>query len=237
MTENKEQKINYQVKLEEIIKEESKKGEIPKLLLHSCCAPCSTYVLEYLTQHFDISVLYYNPNIHPSEEYFKREAEQERYINIVNKVNKIELIKAPYRPQQYFNAVKGYELDKEGGDRCTLCYKLRLDIAAQYAKNHGYDYFTTTLSISPHKNAQIINKIGEKLEEQYDVKYLYADFKKKNGFKRSIELCNQYDVYRQNYCGCVFSLKESQEREKQKELELQKLDEELKEDLKGVNAK
>lgn len=237
--ENKKQvpKINYQIKLEEILKEEQKNDRIPKLLLHSCCAPCSTYVLEYLTQHFDIDVLYYNPNIHPSEEYFKREAEQEKFINMVTKVNEINLIKAPYNPKKdYFPKVKGYELEPEGGLRCNICFELRLDMAAQYAKSRGYDYFTTTLSLSPHKNAQIINEIGEKLEQEYDVKYLYADFKKKNGFKRSLELCEQYDVYRQDYCGCVFSLKESQDRKKAKLMEQEELDKALKEDLKGVNA-
>ncbi len=230
------QKINYQKKLEEILEKESQNGNTPKLLLHSCCAPCSTYVLEYLTQHFDVSVLYYNPNIHPSEEFYKREAEQQRYIDLVEKVNKIELIKTDYNPKEYFTAVKGHELDKEGGPRCGICFELRLDYAAQFAKDHGFDYFTTTLSISPHKDAQLINSIGERLEKKYDMKYLYADFKKKNGFKRSLELCNKFDIYRQNYCGCVFSLKEANDRRKQKELDEQKLIEELKEDIKGVNA-
>lgn len=230
------QKINYQKKLEEILEKESQNGNTPKLLLHSCCAPCSTYVLEYLTQHFDISVLYYNPNIHPSEEFYKREAEQQRYIDLVEKVNKIELIKTDYNPKEYFTAVKGHELDKEGGPRCGICFELRLDYAAQFAKDHGFDYFTTTLSISPHKDAQLINSIGERLEKKYDMKYLYADFKKKNGYKRSLELCNKFDIYRQNYCGCVFSLKEANDRRKQKELDEQKLIEELKEDIKGVNA-
>lgn len=235
--EKQKNKINYQLKLEEILKEESKNNRAPKLLLHSCCAPCSTYVLEYLTQYFDIDVLYYNPNIHPTEEFYKREKEQERFINLVNKVNEINLIKTDYNPKEYFSVVKGHELDKEGGPRCSICFELRLGMAAQYAKKHGYDYFTTTLSISPHKDAQIINQIGENLEDKYDVKYLYADFKKKNGFKRSLELCEKFDIYRQNYCGCVFSLKETRDRQKQKELlEQEKLEAELKEDLKGVNA-
>ena len=230
-------KINYQKKMEDILAKESEKGRIPKLLLHSCCAPCSTYVLEYLSPHFDIGVLYYNPNILPSEEYYKREAEQKRFIDLVNKVNKIELIQAEYNPQEYYDAVKGFENDKEGGLRCGLCFDLRLNEAAKYAKEHGYDYFTTTLSISPHKNADLINHLGELLENKYDVSYLYADFKKKNGFKRSIELCNQYDVYRQNYCGCIFSLKEAQERMKDMELKSEnQLDKELKEDLKGIHA-
>lgn len=242
--ENEKQipKINYQLKLEEIIEEEEKKEGVPKLLLHSCCAPCSTYVLEYLTKHFDISVLYYNPNIHPSKEFYKREAEQQRFIDLVEKVNKIELIKAEYRPEDYFEAVKGRENDVEGGASCSLCYELRLAMAARYAKELGFDYFTTTLSISPYKNAQIINHIGERLEEKYHIKYLYADFKKKNGFQRSLELCNKFDIYRQNYCGCVFSLKEAEERRRIRELEehkkeeiLSKLELELKEDLKGVN--
>lgn len=221
---DKNQKINYQLKLEEILKEEAGKKRVPKLLLHSCCAPCSTYVLEYLTPYFDISVLYYNPNIHPSEEFFKREKEQERFINMVDKVNKIDLIKANYNPQEFFSLIKGHELDREGGNRCGICFELRLAEAAKYAKDLGYDYFTTTLSISPHKNAQVINQIGERLEEKYHVRYLYADFKKKNGFKRSIELCNQFDIYRQEYCGCVFSLKQSIEDRKKKEMETEDLE-------------
>lgn len=238
MSEPQIHKINYQIKLEQILEKESKVGRIPKLLLHSCCAPCSTYVLEYLTPYFDITVLYYNPNIHPTEEFYKREAEQERFISMVNKVHEINLIKTNYDPKEYFSVVKGHELDKEGGERCGICFELRLGMAAQYAKKHGYDYFTTTLSISPHKDAQIINKIGERLEEKYDVQYLYADFKKNNGFKRSLELCNKFDIYRQNYCGCVFSLKEARDRQKQKELlKQEELEKELQEDLKGVNAK
>lgn len=220
-------KINYQKKLEEILEQESKKEKVSKLLLHSCCAPCSTYVLEYLTPYFDIGVLYYNPNIHPSEEFYKREREQERFINLVDKVNKIELIKAEYNPKEFFKAVKGHELDKEGGARCGICFELRLGEAARYAKEYGYEYFTTTLSVSPHKNAQVLNEIGERLEQKYDIKYLYADFKKKNGFKRSIELCNEFNIYRQDYCGCVFSLKESRDRKKAKELENKKKQEEL----------
>ena len=129
-------------------------------------------------------------------------------------------MKAPYNPQEFFTAVRGHELDKEGGDRCAICYELRLDEAAKFAKDLGFDYFTTTLSISPHKNAQINNQIGERLEDKYHVKYLYADFKKRNGFKRSIELCQKFDIYRQDYCGCVFSLKESRDRRRQKEEEL-----------------
>lgn len=221
----KKQKVNYQVKLDQILEEEKKKDRVPKLLLHSCCAPCSTYVLEYLTPYFEIGVLYYNPNIHPSEEFFKREAEQERFINLVDKVNPINLIKAEYNPREFFQKVKGHELDPEGGARCGLCFELRLGEAAKYAKMHGYDYFATTLSVSPHKNEQVLNEIGQKLEEQYDIKYLYADFKKKNGFKRSIELCNQFDIYRQEYCGCVFSLKQSNDRKKAKEAEAKKAEE------------
>lgn len=178
-----EQKINYQLKLEEIIEKETRNDKVPKLLLHSCCAPCSTYILEYLTEHFDITVLYYNPNIHPKEEFYKREAEQKRFIEMVNAKNKIELLRAEYNPQEFFTAVRGHEFDKEGGDRCHICYELRLDVAAKQAKELGFDYFTTTLSISPHKNAQIINKIGEKLEEKYHIQYLYADFKKKGGYQ------------------------------------------------------
>lgn len=202
-------KINYQVELDKTIKQNQRDGRVPTLLLHSCCAPCSTYVLEYLSQYFKIYLYYYNPNIYPISEYHFREREQEDLISRLNVVNKIEFVKARFEPVEYYNAVKGHEKEREGGKRCELCFELRLKEAAEKAKELGLDYFTTTLSISPHKNSQTLNHIGEMLEESTGVRYLYSDFKKKNGFKRSVELTAQFDMYRQDYCGCIFSLNES----------------------------
>ncbi len=195
---------NYQKKLDEII--ENIEGT-PTLLLHSCCAPCSSYCLEYLSQYFAITILYYNPNISPESEYRKRVAEQKRLIAELPVKNKVEFAEGSYDPKAFFDMAKGMEELPEGGERCFKCYELRLREAAVYAKEHGYDWFTTTLSISPHKNAEKLNEIGERLEKEYGVKYLYADFKKKNGYKRSIELSKEYNLYRQDYCGCVFSRK------------------------------
>lgn len=205
-------KKNYQLELEKIIKSIDLDKDAPTLLLHSCCAPCSTYVLEYLSDYFSISVLYYNPNIYPAEEYFYREKEQEEFITKIKAKNKINFIKARYNPQEYFEVIKGFEKEPEGGDRCHKCYELRLVEAASVASENSFDYFTTTLSISPHKDSQILNQIGEKVAEKFDVKYLYSDFKKKNGFKRSVELTNEFEMYRQDYCGCVFSYNEAKKR-------------------------
>lgn len=199
--------INYQLKLDEIINSLTYK---PKLLLHSCCAPCSTYVLSYLNNYFDITIYYYNPNIHPEEEYIKRLNEQVKLVNEVYK-NKINIIKEIYAPSDYFNKIKGHENDKEGGERCHICYKIRMEKCAKYAKENGYDYFTTTLSVSPYKNAKVLNEIGKSLEEKYNIKYLYADFKKKDGYKTSIILSKKYNLYRQDYCGCVYSKIEKKE--------------------------
>ena len=197
-------KINYQKQLDKVIEN---LGETkPTLLLHSCCAPCSSYVLEYLSQYFDITIDYYNPNIDSKEEYEKRVHEQQRLVNEMNLP--IKVIDAGYDPQTFFDMAKGYEQEPEGGKRCYRCYKLRLDQAAKLAKEGGYDYFTTTLSISPLKNAAKLNEIGLKLEEEYDVHYLLSDFKKKNGYQRSVELSHEYGMYRQDYCGCVFSMRE-----------------------------
>lgn len=199
-------KINYQKKLDKII-EKNKGGDIvPSLLLHSCCAPCSSYVIEYLSKHFIISVLYYNPNISPESEYEKRKAEQIRLINSMPTENKVSFIDCDYDSSEFFNVARGYEKCIEGGERCFRCYELRLRKAVEIAKDKGFDYFCTTLSISPLKNAEKINEIGERLQQEFGVNWLYADFKKREGYKRSIELSREYGLYRQNFCGCVYSM-------------------------------
>lgn len=204
------QKINYQKKLDEIIDDITKHGETPDLLLHSCCAPCSSYVLEYLSQYFKITVFYYNPNISPEEEYRKRVAEQKRLISQLPSKNPVDFIEGDYKPQDFYDIAKGMEDIHEGGERCFSCYRLRLEHAARLAADMGFDYFTTTLSISPYKNAPKLNEIAEELSEIYRVKNLPSDFKKKEGYKRSIELSAEYNLYRQDYCGCIFSKLERQ---------------------------
>ena len=200
---------NYQRELEQVLGKLAKEGKTPRLLLHSCCAPCSSYVLEYLSEYFSITVCYYNPNIFPQEEYEKRVAEQEAFIERLPVKNRISFLEGPYEPERFFEAAKGMEEVPEGGVRCFRCYRLRLEETAQMARACGFDYFTTTLSISPLKNADKLNEIGEQLAKDYGVPYLNSDFKKKNGYKRSIELSAEYGLYRQNYCGCVYSRKES----------------------------
>ena len=202
------QKINYQKQLDKIIENITKAQTTPTLLIHSCCAPCSSYVLEYLSQYFKITIFYYNPNIYPAEEYHKRVAEQQRLISELPTKHKVDFIEGRFDEQEYYNAVKGLEHIKEGGERCFVCYRLRLEETAKLAKEKGFDYFTTTLSISPYKNAQKLNEISAELSDIYDVKNLPADFKKKEGYKRSIQLSKIYDLYRQDYCGCVFSKQE-----------------------------
>lgn len=182
-----------------------KLDNVPTLLIHACCAPCSSYVLEYLSQYFHIIVLYYNPNITSVEEYNYRLSEEKRLIDELPVKYPVKLIAGDYNPESFFDAVKGLEREPEGGKRCEVCFELRLREAAEKCREIGADYFLTTLTISPLKNAELINSIGEKLAEEYGVKYLPSDFKKKNGYKRSIELSREYDLYRQNYCGCVFS--------------------------------
>lgn len=204
------QKINYQKKLDEIIDDIIKHGETPGLLLHSCCAPCSSYVLEYLSQYFKITVFYYNPNISPEEEYRKRVAEQKRLISQLPAKNPVDFIEGDYKPQDFYDIAKGLEDIPEGGERCFACYRLRLEHAARLAADMGFDYFTTTLSISPYKNAPKLNEIAEELSEIYRVKNLPSDFKKKEGYKRSIALSAEYNLYRQDYCGCIFSKLERQ---------------------------
>lgn len=204
------QKINYQKKLDIIIDNIIKSGETPRLLLHSCCAPCSSYVLEYLSQYFKITVFYYNPNISPEEEYRKRVAEQKRLISRLPVKNPVDFIEGDYKPQDFYDIAKGLEDIPEGGERCFSCYRLRLEQTARFAADMGFDYFTTTLSISPYKNAPKLNEIAEELSEIYRVKNLPSDFKKKEGYKRSIALSAEYNLYRQDYCGCIFSKLERQ---------------------------
>lgn len=200
-----QQNVNYQRRLDELI---NKLSGTPRLLLHCCCAPCSSYVLEYLSRFFEITCLFYNPNISPAEEYEKRAEELRRLISEQPHENSVSIIVEKYNPQDFFAAIKGYEHIKEGGERCFRCYRLRLEMAAKYAKEYNFDYFCSTLSISPLKNARKLNDIGEELSEIYKISHLPNDFKKKGGYKRSIELSAEYDLYRQNYCGCVFSKNE-----------------------------
>ena len=197
--------VNYQKELEKTIAKIKEKGEIPSLLLHSCCAPCSSYVLEYLSDYFMITVFYYNPNIYPKSEYDKRLEEQKTLINNMKLKNEVKLIEGKYNSQAFFSMAKGSESVKEVGIRCFKCYELRLREGVSIAEKYNFDYFTTTLSISPYKNAKVLNEIGEALTKDTKVKYLSSDFKKNNGYKRSIELSKIYSLYRQNYCGCVFS--------------------------------
>ena len=197
------QKVNYQKILDKFIKD--LKVDVPKLLVHSCCAPCSSYVLEYLNKYFNITVLYYNPNIYPFEEYDYRKNEQKRLISEMKFENPVSFIDCDYDNDSFNKAVKGLESEPEGGKRCEKCFELRLNKTAEVAKENGFDYFVTTLSISPLKNAETLNRIGKEVGEKYGVKYLLSDFKKNNGYKRSIELSREYSLYRQNFCGCVYS--------------------------------
>lgn len=198
-------KRNYQNDLDQLINKLTLEEKVPSLLLHSCCAPCSSYTLYYLSQYFYVTVLYYNPNISPREEYNYRVAEQKRFIDEFPAKHKISFIEGRYETSEFYNAVKGLENEPEGGKRCPVCFTLRLNEAAKVAKEGGFDYFTTTLSISPLKNADTLNQIGEKLSNIYGVPYLFSDFKKKDGYKKSIELSKEYNLYRQNFCGCEYS--------------------------------
>lgn len=207
-------KINYQIELEKTIKNIINKDIRPKLLLHSCCAPCSSYVLEYLNKYFDITILFYNPNMIDKEEFEKRFKEQVKISDGLSSKNKINLVKITYDNELFLSAVRDYENIAEGGKRCEICFELRLRESAIYASKNKFDYFTTTLSISPLKNAQLLNQIGILLENEYDVIYLKSDFKKKGGYKRSVELSSDYELYRQDYCGCIFSKAERDNRNK-----------------------
>ena len=203
--------INYQLELEKIIEENKNNKTVPTLLLHSCCAPCSSYVLEYLSKYFMITVFYYNPNISSIEEYLKRKEEQIRFINEFNFDNPVNVIEGEYDNKRFEETIKGLELEKEGGSRCKKCYLLRLEETCRKAKEKGFDYFGTTLTVSPYKNSNSLNEIGKMLSSRYDIKYLYSDFKKKNGYKRSIELSRIYNLYRQDYCGCIYSKRSKNE--------------------------
>ena len=203
--------MNYQKELDKLIVKLEKEGEVPTLLLHSCCAPCSSYVLEYLSKYFKITVFYYNPNIYPESEYTKRILEQQMLIDDMETKFPVAFIAGSYEKEKFYKMAEGLEYVREGGERCFKCYALRLEESAKIAKEGGFDYFTTTLSISPMKNSEKLNQIGNEIGEKYGVKYLQSDFKKKNGYKRSIELSKEFGLYRQDYCGCVFSKREREE--------------------------
>lgn len=196
---------NYQKVLDKTLEELTTENRTPTLLLHSCCAPCSSYVLEYLSRYFFITVFYFNPNITEKDEYEKRVKEQQRLISEMPLNNPVKFIEGEYEPKRFFEFAKGLENVPEGGERCFKCYRLRLSEAADTAKAGGFDFFTTTLSISPLKNAQKLNEIGGEESQRVGVPYLFSDFKKKEGYKRSIQLSAIYGLYRQNYCGCPYS--------------------------------
>ncbi len=205
---------NYQIKLDSLLNSLTYR---PKLLLHSCCGPCSSYVTEYLTKYFDIWIYYYNPNIYPESEYVHRLETQQKFLEITNYGI---ITDSEYNHRTFTDAVKGYEKEPEGGKRCDLCFRLRLEATAKKASNEKFDFFGTTLTVSPHKNAQLLNRIGEEFSEKYNIKWLYSDFKKREGYKRSIELSKEYNLYRQNYCGCEFSLNEKIKSENEQKTEI-----------------
>lgn len=205
--------INYQLETDRIIKS---LDHAPSLLLHACCAPCSSYVLEYLTEFFNVTVYFYNPNITEDSEYEKRKNELKRLIKEKPFRYPVKMIDGDYSPEVFFNMSKGLEDCLEGGERCFLCYEQRLRSTAQLAKEHNYEYFCTTLSVSPHKNAAKLNEIGTALSNEFNVPYLFSDFKKRGGYKRSIELSKQYGLYRQNYCGCIYSRIQAERKDKEK---------------------
>ena len=204
-------KRNYHKELEELIARNDAEGIKPSLLLHVCCAPCASAVLEVLYDHFAITIAYYNPNITDEEEYRYRYAELRRYV-AARGMDAIRFLEVDYDPQAFFELVKGREEDPEGGARCALCFRQRLLYTAERAKEGGYDYFATTLTVSPLKNAAVLNAVGEQVAAEVGAVYLPSDFKKKNGYQRSIALSREYDLYRQNYCGCVFSKREAESR-------------------------
>lgn len=204
---NPNQKINYHTVLNKLINDWKNKNQRPKILIHSCCAPCSTYSLEFLCEYADVTVLFANNNIHPESEYRKRAEAQRVFIENFNERtgNMVAYIEEDYNPAEFYKKVKGLEKEREGGTRCTSCFQMRLDIVAQRAKNMNFDYFGSALTLSPKKNSQLINNLGLEIQELFDVKYLPSDFKKNQGYQRSIEMCREYDVYRQCYCGCIFA--------------------------------
>lgn len=198
-------KRNYSKELDALIEENRKKSVVPKLMLHACCACCASYVLEYLSEHFEIYIAFVNPNITEKDEYEYRKSELERLVHEMPLKRKVTIVPVDYTPQEFLFRVKGLEEEREGGARCAVCFNERLKTTARLADEYGCDFFATTLTISPLKNASIINSIGEALEKDVKSQYLPTDFKKKNGYKRSIELSHEYNLYRQNYCGCIFS--------------------------------
>lgn len=198
-------KINYQKQLDKLLEQLKKDNKRPSLLLHICCAPCNSYVLEYLNDYFDITVFFYNPNISYEDEYKKRVNEELKFLKAFPLKNAVKFVEGKYDPESFYAMAKGRESLPEGGERCYSCYELRLKEAAIYASQNKFDYYTTSLSISPYKNADWLNEIGTRLGKEYGVEYLVSDFKKKNGYKRSIELSRLYNLYRQDYCGCVYS--------------------------------
>lgn len=210
---------NYTKELERLIQKLQQEGKVPRLLLHACCAPCSSAVLEYLSQYFAITLLYYNPNIAPLEEYQKREAELRRLVSQMKFTHPVELLPCQYDGQAFVQAARGLEGEPEGGKRCEACFRLRLCYAAQEAARLRFDYYTTTLSISPMKNAPLLNQLGEEIGREFGVAHLPSDFKKKDGYKRSVQLSKEYDLYRQDYCGCAFS-KAQRQREKEEREEV-----------------
>ena len=211
------EKKNYDKWMQEIIEKNQELEIVPTLLLHTCCAPCSSAVIERLSKYFHITVFYYNPNIEPLEEYLKRKEEQKRFLSEVTTPYPINFLDCDYEHEEFIQLSKGLENEKEGGPRCLKCYRLRLLKTALKARELHFDYFGTSLTVSPYKNAQVLNQIGEELQKKFNVKYLYSDFKKRNGYKRSIELSKDYHLYRQDYCGCSFS-KAQREQEKKNDI-------------------
>lgn len=208
--------MNYNKIMEEEINKIVESKRVPNLLLHSCCAPCSTHVIDTLTPYFNITILYYNPNIEPFEEYEKRKQEEIRFINEYKNINQLSIMDCDHENELFHEIAKGLEEVPEGGARCIKCYHLRLDKTAQLAKKNNFDYFATTLTVSPLKNSAKLNEIGRVLSEKYDIKYLYSDFKKKEGYKHSIEMSSLYKLYRQDYCGCIYSAAEREKIKSQK---------------------
>lgn len=207
-------KENYHKKMLEILDVVKKEKGIPTLLLHTCCAPCSTTVIQRLSEFFSITVFYFNPNIEPFSEYVKRKEEQVRFLREYPSKNPIHFLDCDWENELFFDVSNGYEHELEGGLRCHRCYEMRIARTAKVASENHFDYFTTSLTISPYKNSQIINEIGRKMEQMYGVAYLYSDFKKENGYLESILNSKQYKLYRQNYCGCHFSKEQQKEKSK-----------------------
>ena len=211
--ESQQPKHNYQRDLDYIIRRLERTGEVPTLLLHACCAPCSSYTMEYLSQYFKITLFYYNPNIAPDEEYRHRVEEIKRFVAEFKTKHPVTLIEGEYDPKKFYDTVRGLENEPEGGKRCRKCFELRLEESAKLAKELNCEYFTTTLTISPMKNAQVLNEVVQEQCDIYGIKHLPSDFKKKGGYKRSIQLSAEYNLYRQNYCGCVYSKRDAEKRD------------------------